>query len=146
MVSTKQTRSSINHLQVDFKPLTFMNPIGLVGRRPWGIVSCLGIAAVLVKWANRLSSKYRLTSQRCVVKGIEDARNRVKSSTSGIGAGSRRSTSNTVHGSLILSGISPRRANNSGGVSRCAKTRMAELRAPYLSHPSSKTPSIALQT
>ena len=39
----------INHLQVDFRPLTFMNPNVLEGLRFLGIVSGLGLPASLVK-------------------------------------------------------------------------------------------------
>ena len=117
MVSMEQAKLSIDYSRVDFRPLIFMNPIGLVGVRPWGIVSCSGITASFVKWTNRLSSKYTLTSRRCTMNGIEDTRNLVKSNAAGIGAGSRRSISNAVHGSLVWLGISPRRTNNLGDVS-----------------------------
>lgn len=76
---------------------------------------------------------------------MEDTRNLVKSNAAGIGVGSRRSISNVVHGSLGLFGRLPRRANNSWGVSSHPQTRIPELRAPGLSCPSSKTPSIDLQ-
>jgi len=94
-----------------------MNPIGLVDFRPGGKVSCLGMPASLVKRASRLSSKYTLTSRRCAMNVMEDTRNRVKSNAVGIGAGSRRSISNVVHGSSVWLGRLPRRANNLRNVS-----------------------------
>ena len=48
---------------------------------------------------------------------IEDTRNLVKSNAPGIGVGSRSSSSNVVHGSLVSLGRLPRRANNSWDVS-----------------------------
>ena len=78
---------------------------------------------------------------------IEDTRNRVKSNAAGIGVGSRRSISNVVHRSLVWLGRLPRRANNWHGCEYCyTRSRVAELRVPDPSCPSSKTPSIALQT
>ena len=107
-----RTPLSINHLRVAFNPFIFMNPTVLVGLRPRGMVSCLGDPVSLVKWASRTLSKYTLTSRRCAMNVMEDARNRVKSSIAGIGAGSRRSISNVVHESLVSLGRLPRRANN----------------------------------
>ena len=80
-------------------------------------MSCLWAPTSFFKWTNRLSSKYTLTSRRCVMNVIEDTRNRVKSNALGMGVGSRRSISNVVHGSWGWSGMLPRRTNNLWDVS-----------------------------
>ena len=48
-VSTERSWLAVNYLLVDFNPLIFMNPIGLVEFRPGGIASCLGIPTSFVK-------------------------------------------------------------------------------------------------
>lgn len=76
---------------------------------------------------------------------MEDTRNRVKSNAAGIDVGSRSSISNVVHGLLVFSGRSPRRANNWWDVSIFMSGQITELRVPGLSYPSSRTPSISPQ-
>ena len=64
---------------------------GLEALRPLGKLSALGDPGLFVSLDNRLSSRNTLTSSKCRMKVIEEARNLVKSNGCGIGVGSRSS-------------------------------------------------------
>src|SRR5882757_1587686 len=94
---------------------TFIIPSGLVTLRPFGIGISFGMPQFLDNLTSRLSSKYTLTSERCVMKVIEDAKKRVKSKAAGIGQGSLSVIWKVVHGSTTSSteaGTVPRRTYN----------------------------------
>src|SRR5271154_5656582 len=91
-----------------------MIPLGLVAFNPNGMEDSLLTPEVLVNFTRRLSLKYTLTSERCAMKVMEEARKRVKSNADGIGLGSRNGISNDVHvdEDAMVVGMVPRRARS----------------------------------
>ena len=63
-------------------------PSGLVLLSPFGIDTSFDMSQSLDNLTSRLSSKYTLTSERCVMNVIEETKKRVKSNAGGIGPGS----------------------------------------------------------
>lgn len=85
------------YIRVNLTPLMCMILDVLERFKPFGISTAFGNPGDLVNFANLLSSRYMLTSERCVINIIEDATKRVKSKAPGIGAGVRSFTSTEVH-------------------------------------------------
>jgi hypothetical protein len=76
------------NLRMVWIDLTFIMPSGLVALSPFSIGTSLDTPPSLDNLTSRLSSKYTLTSERCVMNVIEETKKRVKSKAGGIGPGS----------------------------------------------------------
>ena len=68
--------------------VTFIILLKLVPSRPFSIGTTLETPRFLDNLTSRISSKYTLTSERCVINVIEEVKKRVKSKAAGIGPGS----------------------------------------------------------
>ena len=82
---------------------------------PLGIPRSRGTLVDLVNLTRRLSSKYTLISRNCLMNVIDEARKRVKSNATGIGAGSLKDIEKVVHPLEVdtsPSGSGPRRAKS----------------------------------
>lgn len=78
-----------------FSTVMFLNGVRLFS--PLGIPRSRGKPVDLVNLTRHLSSKYTLISHNCFMNVIDEARKRVRSNATGIGAGSLSAIKKVVH-------------------------------------------------
>lgn len=114
---------------------------------PLGIPRSRGKPVDLVNLTRHLSSKYTVISHNCLMNVIDEARKRVKSNATGIGAGSLSAIEKVVHSLEIdasLCGSGPLRAKSCISALKWRIIPQGMVDSPDPSYPSSRRPSIGL--